>query len=65
MSREQVLQIIKENRQEVINSFGVKQLYLFGSVARDEAQNTSEINKDMLLVAQTLHRASFRHIDRN
>jgi predicted nucleotidyltransferase len=33
-----------ENRLDTIRSFGVKSLALFGSVARDEASNTSDLD---------------------
>lgn len=43
MERERVLQIIHQNRAE-INSFGVKSLALFGSVARGEARPDSDVD---------------------
>ena len=43
MEREQILNILKQHRAE-INSFGVKSLALFGSVARDEARPDSDVD---------------------
>jgi uncharacterized protein len=43
MERELVLQILRENQAE-INSFGVKSLALFGSVARGEAHPDSDVD---------------------
>jgi len=36
MNREQVIKTISLNRQELKNSFGVKHLFLFGLVARND-----------------------------
>jgi predicted nucleotidyltransferase len=44
MMRNEILNIIAKNRQVLTNSYGVKHLYLFGSVARDEAQSTSDVD---------------------
>lgn len=43
MERELVLQILRQNRAE-INSYGVKSLALFGSVARGEARPDSDVD---------------------
>jgi predicted nucleotidyltransferase len=43
MDRELVLQILQRNRAE-INSYGVKSLALFGSVARGEARPDSDVD---------------------
>lgn len=44
MKRDVVIQTLKRQNSELINKFGVKTLYLFGSVARDEASPTSDID---------------------
>jgi predicted nucleotidyltransferase len=44
MKRDQILNIIAENHQMLTVSYGVKHLYLFGSVARDEAQSSSDVD---------------------
>ena len=41
MNRQQALQTLSENRNQ-LKSFSVKDLYLFGSVARDEAIDCSD-----------------------
>jgi uncharacterized protein len=43
MERELVLRILRQNQAE-INSYGVKSLALFGSVARGEARPDSDID---------------------
>ena len=43
MNRQQALQTLSENRNQ-LKRFSVKDLYLFGSVARDEAIDDSDVN---------------------
>jgi predicted nucleotidyltransferase len=43
MNRQQALQIVSENRSQ-LKRFSVKDLYLFGSVARDEAIDGSDVD---------------------
>ena len=43
MKREQVMTLLQNNR-DVIRRFSVKNLYLFGSVARGESQEGSDID---------------------
>ena len=47
MKKKEVLKIIKEHQRELTEVYGVKSLALFGSVARDEAGPSSDI--DMLV----------------
>src|SRR5947209_1832341 len=44
MRREYVLRVLREHRDQLANQFGVKALTLFGSVARDEADATSDVD---------------------
>jgi predicted nucleotidyltransferase len=44
MRRDDVIRILQNHRDELIQQFGVKSLSLFGSVARREAQKTSDID---------------------
>ena len=44
MRREKALRILEANRQELRERFGVKSLRLFGSVARDEASEQSDVD---------------------
>ena len=44
MKQEVVLQILKEKNAELARQFGVKTLALFGSVARNEATATSDVD---------------------
>src|SRR5438128_10161070 len=48
MKRDEVLNILADHRDELRQQFGVKSLALFGSVARNEATETSDVD---LLVA--------------
>lgn len=43
MRRSDVTRLLTEHRQEIVQ-FGVKSLALFGSVARDEGQPTSDVD---------------------
>jgi uncharacterized protein len=44
MKQENVLQILKQKKPELTTKFGVKSLLLFGSVARNEATATSDVD---------------------
>jgi len=44
MKQEVVLQTLKQKNAELITKFGVKSLLLFGSVARNEATSTSDVD---------------------
>lgn len=44
MQQERLLQILKQKNAELTNKFGVKSLLLFGSVARNEAVSTSDVD---------------------
>src|SRR5512146_2719455 len=44
MKQDVVLQILKQKNAELTKQFGVKALSLFGSVARDEATSTSDVD---------------------
>ncbi len=44
MKQEVVLQSLKQKNAELITKFGVKSLQLFGSVARDDATSTSDVD---------------------
>jgi predicted nucleotidyltransferase len=44
MKQEDVLQLLKQKNTELAKQFGVKSLLLFGSVARDEATSSSDVD---------------------
>ena len=44
MTRDEVLQILRENQDMLNERFGVRSLALFGSVARDEATADSDVD---------------------
>ena len=44
MKQDVVLQILRQKNAELATQFGVKSLSLFGSVARNEATSTSDVD---------------------
>lgn len=44
MRRDEVLRILAEASPEIADRFGVKELRLFGSTARDEAREDSDVD---------------------
>ncbi len=44
LSREEVLAVLREHKHELVNRFGVLDLALFGSTARNEARPTSDVD---------------------
>ncbi len=44
MKRKDVIHILSEHSAEITSQYGVKSLALFGSVARDEASPTSDVD---------------------
>jgi predicted nucleotidyltransferase len=47
MNREQVSQILQEHRSELAQKYGVRSLFLFGSVARNEANSASDVDNSI------------------
>ena len=44
MKQDAVVEILKQNNADLTNQFGVKSLLLFGSIARNEATATSDVD---------------------
>lgn len=44
MKQDVVLKILKQKNAELTKRFGVKSLFLFGSVARDETTSSSDVD---------------------
>ena len=44
MRREEVIRILQEHRDELTQQYGVKSLALFGSVARNDATDSSDVD---------------------
>jgi uncharacterized protein len=61
MNRYQALKIIAEHREKLAGEFGVKSLALFGSVVRDEATPSSDVD---LLVEFDGRRVGLFHLSR-
>ncbi len=47
MNKQEVIQIVRDHQRELADVYGVKSLALFGSVARNEAGSSSDV--DMLV----------------
>lgn len=58
MTREEVLRILAEHRDELRKRFGVKSLALFGSVVRNEAREKSDVD----LLVEFDHPVGYFHI---
>lgn len=43
-NRSDIIALLAERRQEIVTRFGVKQVALFGSAARDELNATSDVD---------------------
>ena len=44
MKRKDIIRVLTEQREELRRNFAVRSLALFGSVAREEAQDTSDVD---------------------
>ncbi len=44
MNRKEVTRVIESHRQEIMDRFPIKSLYLFGSTARDQASPESDVD---------------------
>ena len=44
MKRDDVLKILKKQNKNLSKQYGIKALYLFGSIARDEARPDSDVD---------------------
>ena len=53
MTREQILDFLKQHKQEMYDSFGVTRIGLFGSYARGDARDDSDIDVAIELVSNT------------
>jgi hypothetical protein len=53
MTREQILDFLKQHKQEMHERFGVTKIGLFGSYVRGDAQNDSDIDLAVELIKNT------------
>jgi len=60
VQKEKILNLLRKNRK-IIRQFGVKRIGIFGSVARDEASEESDID---IVVEFERGRATFRNVAR-
>ena len=54
MSREEILQILKKFKEEYAGQFGIVALGLFGSAARDDAKESSDVDVVVKLKKQDM-----------
>lgn len=59
MTREQILDFLKQHKQEMHDRFGVTKIGLFGSYARGEAREDSDIDIAVELEGDRLFRKFF------
>lgn len=59
MSKDEILAFMKANRQEMIDRFGVVKIGLFGSYARGEQTDESDIDIAVELQAENSFRSFF------
>ncbi len=55
MSREETIKLLSEHGPEIRERFGVKRLAIFGSTARDEARDDSDVD----VMVEFMGRATF------
>jgi predicted nucleotidyltransferase len=55
MKRDEALELLREHKAEMVSRFGVKRLALFGSTARDEAREDSDVD----VLVDFVHPATF------
>lgn len=60
MRREQVLKLLREHKQEFKERYGVTRLGIFGSVARDEADDCSDVDVVVEMTPDMFARASLK-----
>ncbi len=60
MRREQALNILREHKQELQNRYGITRLGIFGSVARDDADKSSDIDVVVEMAPDMLARADLK-----
>ena len=53
MTREQILEFLRQHKQEMHDSFGVSKIGLFGSYARGDAREDSDIDMAIELATYT------------
>jgi predicted nucleotidyltransferase len=59
MTREQILDFLRQNKQEMHDRFGVTKIGLFGSYARGEAREDSDVDIAVELEGDRLFRKFF------
>jgi predicted nucleotidyltransferase len=60
MRREQVLKLLREHKQEFKGRYGVTRLGIFGSVARDEADDCSDVDVVVEMAPDMFARANLK-----
>jgi uncharacterized protein len=73
MSRNEIISILKEYKKQAAEQYGIKALGIFGSVARDEAREDSDVDVvikfdtpsliAMSHIRQDIEEALHKHVD--
>ena len=60
MRRETALNILREHKKDLVGRYGITKLGMFGSVARDEAVDGSDVDVVVEMAPDILARASLK-----
>lgn len=60
MRRETALKILREHKTDLVGRYGITKLGMFGSVARDEAVDGSDVDVVVEMAPDMLARASLK-----
>ena len=60
MRRETALKILREHKKDLVGRYGITKLGMFGSVARDEAVDGSDVDVVVEMAPDMLARASLK-----
>lgn len=60
MRRKEVLKLLQEHKQEFGERYGITKLGIFGSVARDEAVDSSDVDIVVEMAPDMFARANFK-----
>ena len=60
MKRDSALKILREHKKDLVRQYGITKLGMFGSVARDEAVDGSDVDVVVEMAPDMLARASLK-----
>lgn len=68
ITRQEIIQFIRSHKQHLRDTYGVTRIGLFGSYARDEAKEGSDIDLTVEIQSSNKYRSFFglkRHLEKN